>query len=354
MIEVLVHAKVRTIRALTAVALGVSLGVPGAASATTLQEMFDGSNFTRNALMFSDFTPVLSNSLPSGSALAAAAATNPQSLLNIPLFDFSPAAIFSHGWGNATAANADNIGLDILTNDPGTAGIDPGFRLNGNGEWSVDASNPTSIASAQLSAYAYTVATAAQPINSASIAQSVGVSEVGPDVFSLAPFSLPDLAGGFALQFVLAPDNTLLATNLTLDGGVRSAAGVMQFDQLDALLGQLDSYQSLLPLFLSQDQLDVLNLVLLGISQQGQLDAWSAFSDQAGIRVVNVIGVGATSEGRFSLDTVTQRIDPPGGAGVPGVAAVPEPATLVLMGMGLAGIGVWRRRRPGWAAVSPW
>lgn len=315
MMGILAHTKVRTIRMLAAATLGVSLGVSGAASATTLQDMFDHTEnfdtpndgkFTQDGLTFSEFTPVLSTSLPSGSQLALAAATDPQSLLNIQFLDLSGAGTFSQGWGNAQAATAGNIDLDILADDNTTLGIDPGFRLNGNGEWSVDATN--NVASAQLSAFAYTVTTNAQPINSADLTQSSVIDALGPDVFSLV--SLPDVAGGFVLQFVLDPGSTDLSTallNATVHGEINQ------------------------------------------ISLIEQLQDWTAIPDTGALRVVNVIGLGASSGGGFTMETVEQRIDPP----PPGTAGIPEPATLALMGMGLAGIGAWRRRRSDWAAVSP-
>lgn len=302
MVDIAICGKMGAIRsAVAATVLGVLLGVSGTASATTLQDVFNGAGFTQDGLTFSDFTPVLSGSLPSGSQLALAAASNPQSLLNIQFLDFSGTGIFSQGWGNASAADAGNIDLTVLPDNtaPASPGIDPGFRLNGNGEWSVDATN--GIASAQLSAFAYTVTTNSQPINSADLAQSSTIDALGPDILTLNPFSLPDLAGGFVLQFILDPGSTDLSAallNTTVHGEINQ------------------------------------------ISLIEQLQDWTAIPDTGAIRVVNVIGIGASSGGGFTMNTVEQRIDPP----PPSVAGIPEPATLLLLGAGLAGIGALRRR----------
>lgn len=301
MMGALAHAKVQTIRALAAATLGLSLGVSGAASAATLQDMFGPSTFTQDGLTFSNFTPVLSGSLPTGDQLIDTLRTNPLDLLSIPFLDLSGSGTFSHGWGNASAADAGNIGLTVLPDNtlPASPGIDPGFQLEGNGEWSVDATN--GVASAQLSAFAYTVAIsdpAAQPINSADLAQSSTIDALGPDVFPINGW--PDVAGGFALQLILDPNSTDLSTamlNATMHGEVNQISLIEQFKD------------------------------------------GTAIPNTDTIRVVNVFGIGASSGGGFTLDTVEQRIDPP-------LSAVPLPAAVWLFGTGLLGLaGIVRRRK---------
>ncbi|MBL8373783.1 PEP-CTERM sorting domain-containing protein, partial [Accumulibacter sp.] len=55
------------------------------------------------------------------------------------------------------------------------------------------------------------------------------------------------------------------------------------------------------------------------------------------IRVVNVIGVGASSGGGFTMNALEQRIDPP-------PPQIPQPGTLLLISIGLVGLGCLRRR----------
>ena len=294
----------RSGRGAAATVLWMILALPGTASAgvLTLQDMFNGASFTQDGLAFSNFDPVLSNSLPSGQDVSLLLSTNPLGLFNASFLDFQSGQ-FSESWGNAQDADAGNIGLDVLPDDGSTTGVDPGFRLNSASEWTVDAGWSTpgdsgdDIASAQLSAFAYTVtATTPQLINSAGIHQVSTVDAVGPDVFSLNldPFELefPDAAAGFALQYVIDSNSNTLAQNLTLEGAVRTSSTMV------------------LPL--------------------SQLEIWSSFADQDAIRVINVIGIGATSESGFTMSALEQRIDPPPPGGVP------IPGTLLLVGIGLA------------------
>ena len=290
--------------------LWVVLGFSGTVSATTLQNMFDGGTFTQDGLEFNNFTPVLSNTFPSGQDLENLIKTNPQALFDISFLDFDSGK-FSHSWGNAQDANAGNIGLEILPDNPATpAGVDPGFRLNSAAEWTVDAGystpdNPNdNIASAQLSAFAYTVTSNEENINSAEINQLSTIDAIGPDLLSFSPFEWPDVAAGFALQFIMDQNsNDILDAilNFTLHSGVQSTSGVINFSQFND---------------------------------------WSGFSGRDTIRVVNVVGVAASSEGGFTMNTLEQRIDPP----FPGISQVPEPTTLALLGLGLAGIGFRRQR----------
>lgn len=291
------------------VALWLALGFSGSVSATTLLDMFDGTKpaFTRDGLEFSNFAPVLTNTFPAGQDLELLLKSNPLALFNVQFLDFTTAAKFSHGWGNATAANAGNIGLVELPDNPATVGVDPGFRLNSGAEWTVDAgiSPPTTpIASGQLSAFAYDVKTlTSQKINSAEITQFSTIDAVGPDVLSFLPPSLPDVALGFALQFIMDLNtNDILKAilNVTVDLGVQSPNGVMQFSQFDG---------------------------------------WSGFAGRDAIRVVNVVGVAASSGGGFTMDALEQRIDPP-----QPTAQIPQPGTLLLISIGLLGMAYWRRR----------
>lgn len=297
--------RVRSLRrgrpAIGVAAFCLVLGFSGTGSATTLQDMFNGTSFSQDGLEFSNFAPVLANTFPTGQDLENLLKTDPLALFDVQSLDFT-AGKFSHGWGNAVAANAGNIVLDVLPDNGSTPGVDPGFRLNSAHEWTVLAGN---IASAQLSAFAYEVARtpASKQITSAQIGQSSTIDLVGPDILSLPPnFALPDVAGGFALQFIMDPNsndvlNAIL--NVTLDLGVQSPSGVMRFSQFES---------------------------------------WSGFADRDAIRVVNVVGVTASSGGGFTMNALEQRIDPPRPA-----ARIPEPGTLLLIGIGLAGITCRRR-----------
>jgi len=218
----------------------------------------------------------------------------------VQYLEFAAGSKFSRAWGNANAAIAADIGLLVLADNVATPGVDPGFWLNSATQWTVTAGN---IASGQLSAFAYDVeTTTTQQINSAEITQSSTIDAVGPDLLSFFPPSLPDVATGFALQVIMdLNSNDVLdgILNVTLDIGVQSANGILQFSQLDS---------------------------------------WSGFADHNAIRVVNVIGLGASSGGGFTMDSLEQRIDPPA------PAAIPEPGTLLLISLGLLGIPYGRRR----------
>jgi hypothetical protein len=143
-----------------ATALWLLLGFSGAVSATSLQDMFKtGETFTQDGLVFSNFAPVLANAFPAGQDLENLLKKDPLALFNVQALDFA-AGKFSHGWGNARAADAGSIDFVILADNGATAGVDPGFRLDGATEWTVDAGrtvNKPKIASGQLSAFAYDV-----------------------------------------------------------------------------------------------------------------------------------------------------------------------------------------------------
>ena len=199
---------------------------------------------------------------------------------------------------------AANISLEILPDNPATPlpVVDPGFRLNSGSEWTVTAGN---IASAQLSAFAYTVTSPNPNMNSAEMVQD-STFAVGPDCgpddplwFLCNPFvgPYPDVAGAFALQYILDSGGNDLVDppNATLDGGIQTPIGPFPVNQL---------YD------------------------------WFAFADQSAIRVITVVGVGASSGGDATLNSLLQRIDPP----PPPTTGMPIPGTLFLLGIGLTGM----------------
>jgi len=331
---------------------GLVMGVIGTACATTLQDYFDSttSSFTQDGLTFSDFKPVLSTMTPSpGNVLGMVNSIDPiyvastlQNVLSDPNFvantlqnnpsalsdfgnqflDFSGGGVFSRGWGNASAANPDNIYLTILPDAPG-GGVDPGFKLEGASEWQVDAgfSTPNDTGddnpSAQLSAFAYTVTREPQMplLTSADLTQDSVIDAIGPDYFSFSPFEWPDVAGGFALQFILDDQNpddfTAALMNYTLESGVRISTSFFN-----------PSFTEVVYPAVNQDR------------------DWEGFlTARDSIRVVTVTGLGATSGGGFTMNSLSQRIDPPLNSNIP------EPETVLLMLMGMLGLGALRRRR---------
>jgi hypothetical protein len=103
-----------------------------------LQDMFKtGETFTQDGLVFSNFAPVLANAFPAGQDLENLLKKDPLALFNVQALDFA-AGKFSHGWGNARAADAASIDFVILADNGATAGVDPGFRLDGATEWTVE------------------------------------------------------------------------------------------------------------------------------------------------------------------------------------------------------------------------
>ena len=109
-------------------------------------------------------------------------------------------------------------------------------------------------------------------------------------------------------QFILDPGSTDLSSalvNYTLDGEIRDP---------------------------------LLNPFLQGLLQ---FEDWEGFADRDTLQVVTLVGVGATSGGVATMGSVSQRIDPPP------PNDIPEPSVLLLMGVGMLGVGAWRRRSPG-------
>lgn len=258
-----------------------------AGSSCTMAELFDGGSFTSDNLLFSGFRPALSDDLPGGGEIAA----NPALFLELLRpFDLGLDAVFSRGWGNASAASAGAVSVTPLGDLGATAFVDPGFRVDG-GALAVNAGNTPSL---QLTSFAYDVSVedpgAGGPITSAALAQLGSSHTLGPDQ------SFPtdsDFAFGGAWQIVFDDEGNLLGSNLVGDFFMN----ILGVDV--ALLTSVPNIDSL------------------------------GFAGEEAITVVTLLGVGATSGGSFDLGPVTQRTDPP---------AVPAPSTLWLATVMLAGL----------------
>ncbi len=288
--------------------------VPATAATPSLADLLGGGTVQVDGLTFSNFKPLLAPVFPSDDVLLDAILYHPSSLSSMPLIDPSGGGVFSHAFGNAMPAAAGSIAVLPLAGNP----ADPGLRFDGPSTWSVNAGN---IASLQVTGFFYDVTRnpSSGPLLSADLRQAVaGAVTVGPDSFPSD--GLPDIALGGALQFVFDSSGQLIDGNATGD------------------------------LFARFDIPGVLHPSPLHLSQ---LSSGFTFPAQDTVRVYNLIAVGASSGGEYTLGALDERYDPPMaphsnnlGPWLPATfAVVPEPASLLLCAIGLGGLRLRCRRQ---------
>jgi hypothetical protein len=351
-------------RVLAAIACtGYLASAPSVADDYSLQELFNVPSgtiaFAQDGMEFFNFTPALTNDITKADLgdWVTWLFSPDRAITNAPLFDTTGTGIFSYGWKQLggiagtwyplpddLAANPSNVGVVKLEDDGDTEGIDPGFRLIGNDEFIADAGASTpgndgdDVATGQLSAFVYDVKIAedaedafSSPIHSADLALDAMIDAVGPDVLTESETPPPlftdvtDFAGAFVLQFVLDPqlNDAIIDINAT---------GLVEFNEDPTLTLLVSGIGALLGVDLE---------VLLALERPYDHASFDGYFDDKRdtLRILNVMGLLATSEGMVSVNEIAQRIDPP----APDPA--PAPATLALLGIGLAGIGYQRRLR---------
>ena len=298
-----------------AAALAFLHAVPAKATTVTLAVLLAGGTLQVDGLTFSNFKPLLASAVPQGSVLLDAIVNNPQLLGSMPLLDPTGGGVLSHAFGNASPAVPSSVSVSTLSDDDLATPlvVDPGLLFFGPTTWTVNAVN---LASLQVSGFFYDVTRGptSGPIRSASLVQdATNAVTVGPDSFPSG--GLPDFAIGGGVQFVFDASGQLIDGNATGE-----------------LFARFD---------------------WVGLLHSSQLSSGFAFpADQDSVRVYNLIAVGASSEGAYTLGSLSERYDPPSlPAGnnlpwlLPLAVTVPEPGSLLLLAVAVLGLGFTRRRQ---------